>query len=45
MSKIKKAGLSGCFNDTGVTSTNYKEILYGNEMKEEIKRIKAKGKK
>lgn len=27
MSKLKKAGLNGCFDGTGVTSTNYKEIM------------------
>jgi hypothetical protein len=27
MARFKKAGLIGCFNDTGVNSDNYKEIL------------------
>jgi len=29
MAKLKKAGLIGCLNDTGVTSNNYKEIIHG----------------
>jgi hypothetical protein len=31
MNKLKKLGLIGCFNDTGITSTNYKEFIYGQE--------------
>lgn len=29
MDRLKKAGLIGCFDDTGVDSSNYKEIIYG----------------
>ena len=29
MAKLKKAGFIGCLNETGVTSSNYKEIIYG----------------
>lgn len=29
MSKLKKAGLIGCLNESGVTSSNYKEVIYG----------------
>jgi Protein of unknown function (DUF551) len=29
--RFKKAGLMGCFDGSGVTSENYKEILYGPE--------------
>lgn len=29
MARFRKAGLIGCLNDTGVTSANYKEIIYG----------------
>ncbi len=37
---FKKAALIGCFDGTGVTSENYKEILYGNKMsKEQIHNI------
>ena len=29
MARLKKAGLIGCLNDTGITSSNYKEIIHG----------------
>ncbi len=29
MARFKKAGLIGCLSDSGVTSTNYKEVMYG----------------
>jgi hypothetical protein len=29
MAKFKEAGLIGCLNDSGITSSNYKEIMYG----------------
>jgi hypothetical protein len=29
MARFRQAGLIGCFNGTGVTSSNYKEIIYG----------------
>lgn len=29
MSRFKQAGLIGCLDDSGVTSSNYKEIMYG----------------
>ena len=28
MAKLKKAGLIGCLNDTGITSSNYKKNIY-----------------
>ena len=31
LERFKKAELMGCFNGTGVASTNYKEHLYGME--------------
>lgn len=31
LEKLKKLGLIGSLNDTGVTSTNYKEALYSDE--------------
>lgn len=32
LDKLKKHGLLGCLNGTGVTSENYKEYLYGDRM-------------
>lgn len=29
MARLKKAGLIGCLNDSGITSSNYKTIIYG----------------
>lgn len=34
INKIKNAGLWGCFNERGITSDNYKEIIYNNVGKE-----------
>lgn len=34
MSRLKKAGLIGSLNDTGVTSSNYKEIIMGSSESE-----------
>jgi len=31
MDRLQKAGLIGCFDDTGVNSSNYKEFIYGSQ--------------
>jgi hypothetical protein len=36
MARLKKAGLLGCFDGTGVTSENYKEILHESYLKKKI---------
>lgn len=34
LERLEEVGLLGCLNDTGVTSENYKEFIYGSKRKE-----------